>query len=85
MKYFLHVRMAAIYEDLNSPQKSIELLEELINAPVKLMEDKLFLDLGRLNKVVEKKEKARLNFQYVIDNSMDDETKKLARLFLSEL
>lgn len=85
MKYLISVRIATTYENLNMPKKSIETLEELNKSSLKLLENKLYLDLGRLYKNVGDKVKAKSNLQYVVDNAPENETKKLARLYLSEL
>lgn len=85
MKYFIGVRMATAYENLKTPRKSIEVLEELNKSSLKLLENKLYLDLGRLYKNVGDTVKAKANLQYVVDNAPENDTKKMARLYLSDL
>ncbi len=79
------VRLAAIYEDLNEPKKAILELERLNNLKIGVLEAKNYLDLGRLYLQMGNKEKAKINFNYVISNMAQDEFAKLAKLYLSDL
>jgi hypothetical protein len=49
------------------------------------MEDKLYLDLGRLYLSAGNKEKAKVNLQYLVDNGKDAEFMKIARLYLEDI
>ncbi|EQC48984.1 tetratricopeptide repeat protein [Bacteriovorax sp. BSW11_IV] len=83
-KYFVNLRLAAIYEDLGQTDKAIISLEELLNGP-KLLEEKVYLDLGRLYLAKGDKDKARRNFEYVEKNMAQEEFKKLAKYYLSTM
>ncbi|MBT7609332.1 MAG: tetratricopeptide repeat protein [Bacteriovoracaceae bacterium] len=79
------LRLAAVYEDLGKPELAIEQLEKLNNLKTGILEAKNYLDLGRLYKQLGNTEKAKVNFNYVINNMAQDEFAKLAKLYLSEL
>ena len=84
--FFIRSRLAAVYEDLGSLAKSSEVLKKLLKSPVKLMELKVYLDLGRLYLKQGNQDKAKTTFQYVVDNGrMGDEVTKVAKLYLSDL
>jgi predicted negative regulator of RcsB-dependent stress response len=78
-------RLSALYEDLGKNDEAIKVLEAMAASSVKLMEEKVYLDLGRLYLARGDKEKASGQFQYVIDNSQEVEFTKIARLYLSEI
>lgn len=84
-KYFVGIRAAALAENLGKNEEALKHLNTLISGSVKYMEDKIYLDLGRLQFKTGDIEKAKSSFQYVIDNGKEEEFKKMARLFLSEL
>ncbi|MEE2744500.1 MAG: tetratricopeptide repeat protein [Bdellovibrionota bacterium] len=84
--FFIRSRLAAVYEDLGNLAKSSEILKKLLKSPVKLMELKVYLDLGRLDLKQGNREKAKTTFQYVVDNGRTgDELTKVAKLYLSDL
>jgi len=83
--YFIGIRAAALAENLGNNQEALDILNRLISSSVKYMEDKIYLDLGRLQLKTGDKEKAKSSFQYVIDKGKEEEFKKMARLYMSEL
>lgn len=83
-KYFVNLRLAALYEDLGKTDEAIASLEALLNGP-KLLEEKVYLDLGRLYLAKGDNEKARRNFEYVEKNMAQEEFKKLAKYYLSTM
>lgn len=83
--YMVRVRLAVVYEDLGEYQKAITVLESLNASQTKLMESKNYLDLGRLYMVIGAKDKAKVNFEYVLNNMAQDEFAKLAKLYLGEM
>ena len=84
-EYFIGMRAAVLAENLGKDQEALGHLNSLISSSVKYMEDKIYLDLGRLQFKTGNSEKAKRSFQYVIDNGKEEEFKKMARLYLSEL
>lgn len=84
-KYFLGTRAAVLAENLGNNQEALNHLNTLISSSVKYMEDKVYLDLGRLQAKTGDLEKAKSSFQYVIDNGKEEEFKKMAKLYLSDL
>ncbi len=81
----ISLHLAAAYEDNKEFTKAIEVLENLNGSSLKLMEDKLYLDLGRLYLSAGNKEKAKVNLQYLVDNGKDAEFMKIARLYLEDI
>jgi tetratricopeptide (TPR) repeat protein len=79
------LRLATIYEDLDRPQLAIEQLERLNGLKTGILEAKNYLDLGRLYKQLGNIEKAKINFNYVVNNLAQDEFASLAKLYLSEI
>jgi tetratricopeptide (TPR) repeat protein len=84
--FFVRTRLATVYEDIGNLAKSSKILEELLKSPVKLMELKVYLDLGRLYLKQGNQKKAKSTLQYVVDNGRTgDELSKVAKLYLSDL
>ena len=81
-KILLGLRLSAVYEDLGENEKAITLLEEMANSKVKILEGKIYLDLGRLYKKSNNPAKAKEKFQYVLNNFDEEVYKKLAQLNL---
>lgn len=81
----LSLHLAAALEDLKEYPRAIEVLEDLNTSSLKLMEDKVYLDLGRLYLVTGNKEKAKVNLQYLVDNGKEAEFTKIAKLYLEDL
>lgn len=85
MYSFFSMRLSVIYEDLGEVKKAIEVLEKLNSLSLKLLPGKNYLDLGRLYMKIKNMEKAKVNFQYVIDNVNNKDFSKIARIYLSEI
>jgi len=85
LEYLFSTRMAVAYEDLGDYPAAIKSLETLLNSSAKILEGKLYLDLGRLYKKTGNIEKARTNFKYVVENSKQADFLKMAKLYLGEL
>jgi predicted negative regulator of RcsB-dependent stress response len=83
--YLVRTRLAVVYEDLGEYKNAISVLEEVNNSQMKLMEAKTYLDLGRFYLAIGQKDKAKVNFEYVLNNMAQDEFAKLAKLYLSEM
>ncbi len=85
MKYLLDVRLAVFLEDSGNLRGAVEVYEGMIKSNQKLLEPKTYFELGRLHLALGEKEKAKTNLQYAIDNSTDENLKKLAKFYLSEV
>lgn len=81
----ISLHLAAAYEDLKDYKSAIRTLEDLNTSSFKLMEDKVYLDLGRLYIATQNIEKAKLNLNYLVENGKDAEFIKLAKLYLIDL
>lgn len=85
INYLVNIRLAAVYEDLGQLNEAIATLEEVNATGLKFLEDKIYLDLGRLYRKTGDLEKAKMSFQYVVTNMAQDEFKQLARIYLDEM
>ncbi len=84
--FFVRIRLAALYEDMGKYNEAYEVLQNLLKSPVKLMESKVYLDLGRIHLKRGETKKAKTTFQYVIDNGKSgDDIVKMARLYISNM
>jgi len=83
---FVGIRKAALLEDLDKVDEAVVELEQLLQANQSTLKDKIYFDLGRLYKKQGKLDKARTNFQYVIDNfTGTSEFAKVSKLYLENL
>jgi predicted negative regulator of RcsB-dependent stress response len=85
MLYFLRTRAAAVAEDLGKNKEALTLLEDQLKSNVIFMADKIYLDAGRLYLRTGNKEKAKVSFQWILDQGKEEEFKKMARLYLEDL
>ncbi len=83
--HFVATYLAVTYEDLRSWDQAIEVYEKLISSPIKILEAKIYLDLGRLYLKVKNTDKAKINFQYIVEKYPNDEMAKIAKLYLRDL
>ena len=83
--FFLSMSLASVHEDLGEYNQSAQVLEELLKSPLKLMEMKIYLDLGRNYLALGKTEEAKKSLHYVIDNSSEGILNNMARAILSEI
>ena len=84
-KIFLSFRNAVVYEELGEYDQAIKTLESVLGSKLKLMESRVYLDLGRYYLKADNKEKARQNFEHVISTFERTEESKLAKLYLSQM
>ena len=85
-KYFVLTREAVALEDAGKTEEAIKALEEVASNSLKLFEGKTYLDLGRLYLKKGDKEKARKNFEYVVNTAKDEvEFVKIANLYLGQM
>jgi tetratricopeptide (TPR) repeat protein len=85
VKFFITSNLAASYENSGNWEQARVQYEELLNSPVKVYEEKTYLDLGRVYLKLNNTEKAKASFQYVLDKGKEAELKKLAGLYLENL
>jgi predicted negative regulator of RcsB-dependent stress response len=83
--YLISSRLATMLEDEGQVDEAITVLEGLSGTNLKVLEEKTYLDLGRLYLDKGNSEKAKASFQYVVDNGKENEFIKLAKLYLAEL
>lgn len=85
VKFFISSNLATSYENNGMWEQAKGQYESLLNSSVKVFEEKIYLDLGRVYLKLNNIEKAKSSFQYVVDNGKEPELKKLAGLYLENL
>ena len=85
LTYFLLSREAVVLEDLKKYSEAINILETITSLPMKVMEAKTYLDLGRIYLKMNNKEKAKTSLYYVVDNFSEEEFSKMAKIYLAEI
>lgn len=85
VKFFTGIREMALLEDQGQNEAAIKVGEGLLSSNVKLLEEKIYLDLGRLYQKVGNREMAISSFEYLKDKVGQAEFKKLADIYLGEL
>ncbi|OFZ21176.1 MAG: hypothetical protein A2202_07095 [Bdellovibrionales bacterium RIFOXYA1_FULL_36_14] len=83
--WFLNHRLAVVYEDSNDLENAVTYLKKMNSSSVKLLESKVYLDLGRIYLKMGKKEDAMINFKYVVDHFSDSNFAKIAKLYLNDM
>lgn len=83
--YYLSNYEAAFLEDQGKIDEAISLLESTLSTPHKYLEAKVYFDLGRLYSNKGDKEKAKINFQYVVENFFQNSLAKMAKIYLQRL
>jgi predicted negative regulator of RcsB-dependent stress response len=78
-------RLAISQEEVGELDKAVESLNGLLALKHKVLEDKTYLDLGRLYIKLGNKDKAKTSLDYVVDKSKDSELVKLAKYFLQKI
>jgi predicted negative regulator of RcsB-dependent stress response len=84
-RFFLLLRLGVLEEESGNIDGAISAYESILKNPAKYMQDKVYLDLGRLYLSKGNKEKAKTSFKYVVDSGKEAEMKKVAQLFLESL
>lgn len=83
--FFVSMQRAVILEKSNRVPEAIAVLETLAKDKEVLMAAKVNLELGRLNLENGEKAKAQTHFDYVINTFPNDESAKLAKLYMAKL
>ncbi|MBL6988318.1 MAG: tetratricopeptide repeat protein [Bacteriovoracaceae bacterium] len=85
VKRFLLMRLAVVYEDLDRPSDAISVLEQINASSVKILEERVYFDLGRLYLKQGNKDKASVSLQHVVDNFASNDLAKIAALYLKKI
>lgn len=83
--FFVASQRAVVLEKLNKLPEAIAILENLAKNKDGLMNARVNLELGRLNLALGEKSKAQIHLDYVIQNHPNDESAKLAKLYLTKI
>jgi len=84
--YFFNIRAAAFAESLEGQtDAAIGHLKDILASGAKYFEGKVYLDLGRLYLKKNDTKLAKDSFKWVIDNGSEEEFKKMAKIYMSEL
>lgn len=83
--FMLGIRRAAVYEEAGELDKAISELELVLATKLQVMEDKLYLDLGRLQMKKGNKAEAKKNFEMLNKIKSQNIFKSLAQYYLQQL
>lgn len=82
--YISNLYIATIFENQQKYQEALSVLESLVSSPHK-WEEKLYYDMGRINTLLNNKEKASAHFNHVVSKFGQTEYAKLAKVYLEGL
>lgn len=85
LNFFLTVRAAAVAEDLKKYEEAIVLLKKVLSNSGAYMQEKIYLDLGRLHLKKGEFEKAKAALNWVEENGKEAEFQKVSQLYLEEI
>lgn len=85
VRIMLNFMGAMVCEDNQMYDKAITLLENNLAQGVKLLTADHYFHLGRFYKQKGDAEKAKSNFEYVVENFPNDNHVKMAKIYLSEI
>jgi predicted negative regulator of RcsB-dependent stress response len=85
IQFLVNLHFAAIAENQGKMDEAISTLESLSKSGKKLFQAKIALDLGRLYKLQGDSAKAKLQFDYILNDFPNDELAKMAKLYLQDL
>ena len=83
--FFLDMRKAAAFEEVGQVDKAIAKLNAIVSGQDKMMEGKIYLDLGRLYLKNNNKEMAKKSFKHVQTLNTQKVYKSLASYYLESL
>lgn len=83
--FFLNMQKAVTLEKVGKIDEAIGTLETLLSTKESLMGGKVAVELGRLYLVKGEKGKAQTQFDYVVSTYPNDETAKIAKLYLAQI
>ena len=79
VKILLGLQLATAHEELKQYNQAITALNDLL--PLKIMEDKIYFDLGRYHQLAGNSEKAKQSFDYVRKEYPDSNFAGLAEVY----
>jgi predicted negative regulator of RcsB-dependent stress response len=82
--YFMGLKLAPLYEDAQSYDKAIDVLQGLVSSQINISKDRVYLDLGRIYSKKGDATKAAENFNFILKNFKDSESAKMAKLYLGK-
>jgi predicted negative regulator of RcsB-dependent stress response len=83
--HFAGLQLATLYENNGSTDKAIVLLEKMIPSQYHLLLSKIYFDLGRLYFTKGDLNKAKTNFEYVVNGFAKEPVADYSKLYLSEI
>lgn len=84
-EFFFMNKKIEILEDLGKHQEALDAINGLSPEASMLLEEKVFLDKGRLNMKMGKLEEAKKNFEIVTSKVGQEDFVKLARIYLAQI
>jgi predicted negative regulator of RcsB-dependent stress response len=86
MALLVSLRKAALQEDLGRNAEAISTLETQLQKQYKVLETKIYFDLGRLSLKTGDKERAKKNFAHILETApQGDDFTKMAKIYLQDL
>lgn len=85
LSLFLGSQLSALYEDQKKWGDAQKVLENIVKSNSKLLDAKIYYDLGRLSQAMGDKTKAQTHFKYVLDTYPKDQLATLAQYHLLNL
>ena len=85
VRYFFATRLAVLHENKGEYAQAGEYLEGLLKTSTPFLEEKIYLDLGRLQLLQGDRVKAKMSFEWVTDRGSEKEWRRMAQLYLEEL
>lgn len=79
------MRLAVVYEDLALYEQAIEQLQTLESSALNLLGSKVYFDLGRLYFRMERFDRARASFEYLLGQMAQEEFAAMARIYLAQM
>lgn len=83
--HFLALKLATIYENQNKLNESIEILERLVSSKLQIYAAKVYFDLGRLYVLKGDNNKAKNNFNHILNTFAKDPLANMSKLYLEEI